>query len=142
MLIDGKRASDRAIELVLRYYAAFNRGEADTMLGLLVDDVIHDANQGQREVGVEAFRAFLQRMAGSYREQIGNIVVTATQDGRRAAAEYLVQGEYLKDDSGMPPARGQRYSLNGGAFFELRDGRIARVTNYYNLADWIAQVGG
>lgn len=141
MLIDGKRASDRAIELVLRYYAAFNRGEVDTMLGLLANDVIHDPNQGRREVGIEAFRVFLQRMDACYREQIGDIVVTATQDGSRAAAEYLVQGEYLKDDYGMPPARSQRYTLAGGAFFELRDGRIARVTNYYNLADWKSQVG-
>ena len=23
----------------------------------------------------------------------------------------------------------------------IRDGRIARVSNYYNLEDWIAQVG-
>ena len=32
--------------------------------------------------------------------------------------------------------------LPGGAFFDVRDGKIARVTNYYNLDDWIAQVGG
>jgi steroid delta-isomerase-like uncharacterized protein len=81
-------------------------------------------------------------MDDCYREQIGDIVVTATPDGSRAAAEYLVQGEYLKDDPGMPSARGQRYSLSGGGFFEIREGRIARVTNYYNLADWVAQVGG
>ena len=30
--------------------------------------------------------------------------------------------------------------LPGGAFFALRDGVIARVTNYYNLEDWLAQV--
>ena len=28
----------------------------------------------------------------------------------------------------------------GGAFFEVRDGRIQRVSNYYNLEDWLAQV--
>jgi steroid delta-isomerase-like uncharacterized protein len=63
-------------------------------------------------------------------------------DGSRAAAEYVVHGEYLADDEGLPPAKGQRYVLPGGAFFEIRDGRIARVTNCYNLNDWIAQVGG
>jgi hypothetical protein len=31
--------------------------------------------------------------------------------------------------------------LPAGAFFELKDGKISRVTNYYNLNDWIAQVG-
>ena len=32
------------------------------------------------------------------------------------------------------------YVLPGGAFFAIRDGLIARVTNYYNLEDWLAQV--
>jgi hypothetical protein len=32
--------------------------------------------------------------------------------------------------------------LPAGAFFELADGRITRVTTYYNLADWTTQVVG
>jgi steroid delta-isomerase-like uncharacterized protein len=141
MHIDGTRAHDRATELVLAYYAAFNRGDWDGMLGLLAEDVAHDLNQGARETGRDAFAAFLARMARSYREQLRDIVVMASPDGARAAAEYVVHGEYLADDPGLPPARGQRYVLRGGAFFDLRDGRIARVTNHYNLQDWIAQVG-
>jgi len=27
-------------------------------------------------------------------------------------------------------------------FFAVRDGKVARVTNYYNPEDWIRQVGG
>lgn len=141
MHIDGTRAHDRATELILAYYAAFNRSDWDGMLALLADDVVHDLNQGPRETGRDAFSAFLARMARSYREQLRDIVVMASPDGARAAAEYVVHGEYIADDSGLPPAGGQRYALPGGAFFDLRDGRIARVTNYYNLQDWIAQVG-
>jgi steroid delta-isomerase-like uncharacterized protein len=63
-------------------------------------------------------------------------------DGLRAAAEYEVHGTYLADDEGLPAAHGQTYVLPGGAFFDIRDGRIARVSNYYNLTDWIAQVSG
>ena len=141
MIIDGTRAHDRATTLVLDYYAAFNRGDRAAMLALLADDVVHDLNQGARETGRDAFAAFMARMDRSYREQLRDIVVMASPDGSRAAAEYVVHGEYLADDEGLPPARGQRYALPGGAFFDLRDGRIARVTNYYNLQDWIAQVG-
>ena len=140
MIIDGTRAHDRATTLVLDYYAAFNRGDRDAMLALLTDDVAHDLNQGPRETGRDAFVAFMARMDRSYREQLRDIVVMASPDGARAAAEYVVHGEYLADDEGLPPANGQTYVLPGGAFFELRDGRIARVTNYYNLQDWIAQV--
>ncbi|MGN6227666.1 ketosteroid isomerase-related protein [Dyella sp. KULCS107] len=131
-----------AIALIQRYYDAFNRGDWEAMLDCLTDDVAHDLNQGGREHGREAFRAFLARMNRSYREQLQKIVVMASADGLRAAAEYEVHGSYLADDEGLPPAHGQRYVLPGGAFFDLRDGRISRVSNYYNLADWIAQVSG
>ena len=141
MIVDGNRAADRAIELVLAYYAAFNRGDWDGMLARVADDVAHDINQGPRETGRDAFAAFLQRMARSYREQLRDIVVLANEEGTRVAAEYVVHGEYLADDTGLPPARGQKYVLPGGAFFDVRDGRLARVTNYYNLDAWITQVG-
>ncbi len=140
MIIDGTRAHDRASALILDYYAAFNRGDWAAMLALLTDDVAHDLNQGTRETGRDAFAAFLARMDRSYREQLRDIVVMAAPDGARAAAEYVVHGEYLIADEGLPSAHGQRYVLPGGAFFDIRDGKIARVTNYYNLEDWIAQV--
>lgn len=140
MIVDGTRQSDRAIELVLAYYAAFNRGDTAAMLDLLADDIAHDINQGKRETGKEAFTAFLARMDRCYREQLRDIVVMANEAGDRAAAEYVVHGEYLADDEGLPPASGQKYVLPGGAFFDVRDGLIARVSNYYNLEDWVAQV--
>jgi steroid delta-isomerase-like uncharacterized protein len=126
-------------ELVTRYYDLFNRGDWDGMCALLADDVVHDLNQGERQVGAPAFRAFLDRMARSYREQLRDITVLGNGAGR-AAAEYVVEGEYLVADEGLPPANGQRYTLPGGAFFDVRGGRIHRVTNYYNLTAWLRQV--
>ncbi|MCH1909905.1 isopropylmalate/homocitrate/citramalate synthase [Stenotrophomonas acidaminiphila] len=139
---DLSPAQQQAIELVRGYYDAFNRGDWAGMLERLGDDVAHDLNQGARESGREAFAAFLRRMEASYREQLREVVVMASADGTRAAAEYVVHGEYHHTDEGLPPANGQRYVLPGGAFFDIRGGRIARVSNYYNLQDWIAQVGG
>lgn len=135
-----QRASDRSIALVESYYAAFNRGDWEAMLAQLSPEVAHDLNQGAREIGVAAFRAFLARMQKSYAEQLRDIRILASADGRHAAAEYVVHGKYLADDAGLPPAHGQLYVLPGGAFFDIEDRRIARVTNYYNLEDWIAQV--
>lgn len=126
--------------LIRSYYDAFNRGDAAGMLALLTDDVVHDVNQGDREVGIDAFCRFLERMNRAYREQVRDLVVMTTPDGTRAAAEFVIHGEYLVADEGFPPAHGQRYVLPVGAFLAVRDGKIARVTNYYNLADWVAQV--
>lgn len=128
-------------QLIERYYDAFNRRDIEGFLGLLTDDVVHDINQGGREVGKEKFRAFLERMNRSYEEKIVDLFVMTNADGSRAAAEFTVLGVYLETDEGLPPAEGQRYTLPAGAFFEIRDGKVARVTNYYNLNDWIAQVG-
>jgi steroid delta-isomerase-like uncharacterized protein len=129
-----------AHDIVAAYLAAFNRGDWPGMLALLADDVVHDINQGGAEHGKPAFAAFLDRMARCYREELRDIVIMVGADGARAAAEFQVHGEYLAQDAGLPPARGQRYALPAGAFFALKDGRISRVTMYYNLPEWLRQV--
>ncbi|MDF3981699.1 ketosteroid isomerase-related protein [Luteibacter sp. PPL201] len=128
------------IDLIHRYYDAFNRRDWPGMLALLDDNVHHDVNQGGRETGRARFAAFLERMNTSYAEELRHIVIMANEAGDRAAAEYVVHGEYKATDEGLPLAQGQRYVLPGGAFFDVRDGRITRVTNYYNLEDWLSQV--
>lgn len=133
-------ARDEALALIGRYYAAFNAGDGEAMLACLSDDVAHDINQGARQVGKAAFRAFLAHMDRCYREQLADIVVMANDAGTRAAAEFTVHGAYMADDEGLPPARGQTYVLPAGAFFDVAGGAITRVSVYYNLADWIAQV--
>ncbi len=128
--------------LIRRYYEAFNAGDNDGMLAYLTDDVIHDVNQGERRTGKDKFRAFNARMTHHYRERLDNIAIMVSKDGTRAAAEFNVHGAYLATDSGLPEAKGQTYVLPAGTFFAIRDGKIARVTTYYNLTDWIAQVSG
>lgn len=130
------------IDLVSRYYAAFNAGDVEAMLSCLGEDVVHDVNQGGRRRGREAFRAFLEHMNRCYAEEAVDLVVMTSDDGTRAAAEFVIQGTYQQSDDGLPEARGQTYRLPVGAFFEVSGGLIARVTNYYNLQDWIAQVKG
>jgi len=134
--------SNSTTDLIRRYYAAFNAGNWNSMLDCLADEVVHDINQGKREAGKPAFRAFLAHMERCYREQLSDIVVMVSEDNARGSAEFVVHGEYLVTDEGLPPANGQKYTLPAGAFFDIRNGKIARVTNYYNLPDWTAQVVG
>lgn len=127
-------------KLIRTYYEAFNAGDSEAMLAHLSDDVIHDVNQGERRTGKDKFRAFNARMTHHYKEILTEIVVMVSKDGTRASAEFNVNGTYLNTDSELPPAQGQTYVLPAGAFFAVRDGKITRVTTYYNLTDWIAQV--
>ena len=131
---------EKTAALIGAYYAAFNAMDVEAILACLDDNVAHDINQGDRETGKLAFRAFLGRMDHAYSEQLRNIVIMTNEDGRRAAAEFIVDGIYKVADEGFPAAHGQNYSLPAGGFFEVADGKITRVSVYYNLADWIAQV--
>jgi steroid delta-isomerase-like uncharacterized protein len=123
-----------------RYFAAFNAGDAQGMLACVTDDVEHRVNEGGIRRGKALFAEFCAHMGVSYREELRDIVVFVSPDGARGAAEFMVHGTYLQTDPGLPEARGQRYVLPAGAFFDLRGGKIARVTTFYNLADWVRQV--
>jgi steroid delta-isomerase-like uncharacterized protein len=79
-------------------------------------------------------------MERCYKEEVQNPVFMSNTDGTRAAAEFMLDGKYLVSDGDLPPARGQTYRLRVGAFFELKDSKITRVSNHYNLEDWIRQV--
>ena len=132
---------ESTIDLLRSYYAAFNSGDRETFFSLMGEDIVHDLNQGGSEVGVSAFREFMLRMDRCYHERLEDFVLFANEDGTRAAAEFTVHGEYLATDEGLPEAKGQTYVLPAGAFFRIEDGKIARVTMYYNLSEWLRQVG-
>lgn len=131
---------NKTTELITAYYKAFNEKRFNDMLGLLTNDIIHDTNQGSRSVGKEAFTLFLGEMDTFYDEFLENIVIMTSEDGKRAAAEFICNGTYTATCEGLPPARGQKYRLPVGCFFEIAGDKIARVTNYYNMNDWLKQV--
>jgi len=127
--------------LIDMYFAAFNAGDTKKMESLVAEDLVHDVNQGARRIGKDAFWSFNVHMTRCYRERLTDIVLFVNEDGTRAAAEFIVQGTYIATDEGLPEANGQTYKLPAGSFFEVRDGKIARITTYYNLQDWVEQVG-
>jgi steroid delta-isomerase-like uncharacterized protein len=129
-------------QIIRAYYRAFNARDYTGMLALVSDDVVHDVNEGGREIGRDRFAAFLERMDGAYREHIDALVVMADESGRCFAAEFTVIGKYLTSEPGLPAAVGQRYRIAAGGFFEVDEGRIVRVTTYYNLNEWLKQVDG
>ncbi|WP_428926417.1 ketosteroid isomerase-related protein [Marinibacterium sp. SX1] len=127
-------------DIVKTYFEAFNAGDVAGMLDCLDDEVAHHVNEGKIRVGKALFAEFCAHMSRCYKEELTDMVVFEGAEGTRAAAEYVVNGTYLATDAGLPEARGQGYRLPAGSFFDIKDGKIARVTTYYNLADWVAQV--
>lgn len=131
---------DSSLDLLRNYYEAFNSGDMKRFLSYLDPEIIHDVNEGKSEVGISAFQAFMDRMNACYKEHLVDIRLMSDSGGENLAARFIVEGTYLKTDAGLPEARGQKYRIPAGAFFEVKNNRIRRMTMYYNLADWIKQV--
>jgi steroid delta-isomerase-like uncharacterized protein len=134
-----------AATLVQRYFDAFNARDTEGCLSLLADDVVHDLagmhGDGGREAGKTAFRAWLDRTTRCFEEKAVDLYVTASADGRHAEAEYTLLGVYLETEDGLPDAEGQNYSLPALAVFEIRDGRVVRLTDSHAPADLPDQSG-
>lgn len=135
---NSKAAATEA--LIRAYYDRFSLRDAEGFLDLLADHVMHDINQGGSEIGKPAFRRFLEHMNRTYREEVHDLVIMTEPAGTRAAAEFTIRGTYLMTDGDLPVAKGQKYTLRVGAFFEVKDGKITRISNYYNVKEWLRQV--
>lgn len=130
----------QSLELVKEYYACFNRKDWAGMLALLDENIRHEPNQGEARIGRALYEQFLQHMDETYEEELTDLVFMSEATGTRFACEFVVNGVYKKNEEGLPPARNQTYVLPAGAFLEVKNGKITRVTTYYNLPLWIQLV--
>jgi len=110
------------------------------MAELLCEDVIHEINQGQIEIGKSKFYDFLLKMDFYYQESIDNLTILVSESGLKATAEFVVLGKYANTAPGLPDANNQTYLLNVGCFFEIKNNKISRVSNYYNVTEWLNQI--
>jgi steroid delta-isomerase-like uncharacterized protein len=128
------------LQTVQAYYDAFNARNWDEMLSLVDENITHEPNQGKPRIGKALFTDFMQHMDDSYSETLKDIVLFSSETEGRIAAEFVVHGIYKKAEAGLPPAHGQSYVLPAAAFLEVKNGKITRVTTYYNLELWIELV--
>lgn len=126
--------------LIRQYYDSFNQKNWKQFFNLLDDNIVHEVNEGDKEVGKARFQKFLDRMNTSYDEQINNVIIYEADIKNLFAVQYIVSGTYLKTDPGLPEARGQKYEVKGAAFFEIEEGKIKVITNYYNLNEWLSLI--
>lgn len=128
------------LETVQAYYNAFNARNWEEMLSFVDEEITHEPNQGTPRIGKQLFTQFMQHMDTSYSETLKDIVLFSSTTPGRIAAEFVVHGTYKKGEEGLPPAHGQTYILPAAAFLEVANGKITRVTTYYNLELWIELV--
>ncbi|GAB3931358.1 ketosteroid isomerase-related protein [Larkinella terrae] len=129
-----------ALDVVKKYYESFNQKDWNGMLALVSPDIRHEPNQGEARIGIEKFSDFVLHMDESYDETLTDLVFFTEPADRRVAVEFVVNGVYKKAEDGLPAATNQTYVVPAAAFLEVADGKITRVTTYYNLPGWIKAV--
>lgn len=129
-----------SLKIVQEYYQHFNDGNKAGMLALVDDNIRHEPNQGEPRIGKTLFADFLEKMDRCYTEKLTDMVFLSDESGNRFAVEFTVNGIYKMAEEGLPPAHGQSYVLPAGAFLEVHNNRITRVTTYYNLELWMTLV--
>ena len=129
-----------SLQTVQQYYEYFNQKNWQGMLSLLHPEVRHESNQGDVRIGIDKFADFLKKMDECYEENLTDMVFFTESSNQRIATEFTVNGIYKKADDDLPPAHNQSYVLPAAAFLELKEGKISRVTTYYNLTLWLELV--
>ena len=129
-----------SLQTIQQYYEYFNQKNWQGMLSLLHPEIRHESNQGDVRIGIEKFTDFLKKMDECYDEKLTDMVFFTEPSNQRIAVEFIVNGIYKKADDDLPPAHNQSYVLPAAAFLALKDGKISRVTTYYNLTLWLELV--
>ncbi|HEX2807829.1 MAG TPA: SgcJ/EcaC family oxidoreductase [Kineosporiaceae bacterium] len=120
--------------------AALNRHDAGEAAAFFATDAdLTDVGTGQRSQGRDAIREATEGFLALFTDlRIEKTSTLCTDD--RYAAEWVMSGIHTGDLPGLP-ATGRSFSVAGASVGQVRDGLIVHATEYWNMADFLTQVG-
>jgi steroid delta-isomerase-like uncharacterized protein len=124
-----------------RYLGAWNRHAVEDILGFMTTDCTYtDVALNESHHGTDEIRTFLQHMESNFSSDYSFEPGLEVLTGSTYAVEWIMRGTH---DRGGPqlPATGKPYAVRGVSVGELRDGKIARNTDYWSLAEFLTQIG-
>lgn len=138
-----------AWELGARYFEAWNAHDPDAIVALVHEEVEwHDPAMSEPARGRPAVRAFAGltfrafpdlRFSMSGDEGASRFT---SADGSRFAVGWTARGSFLGpiDPPGFAPT-GRGFVVDGIDVVEISDGLLYRDRSYYDLTDWMRQIG-
>jgi steroid delta-isomerase-like uncharacterized protein len=136
MLTTDTSTNERLLEDWARLFSAH---ALDTLLELFTDDVIYEdvallvVNRGKDEL--RAFGAHFLMTFPDATIELSSRFVTATHGG----AEWVMRGTQAADLPGTPTL-GKRMEIRGASVLEFADGKIRRVSDYWDRQTLHAQL--
>ena len=127
--------------LVTELYQAWSLHEPERIDTIFTEDgVYEDVAGGQTVRGREAIKQLLRAAyawAPDFRVTMKSLVVADDS----AATEWISEG-IQTGRIGDLPASGNSFRLSGASILTFRDGKIAKVTDYYDMATFLRQLSG
>jgi steroid delta-isomerase-like uncharacterized protein len=119
---------------------AWNEHDPDAYVKDMDDGCLwSDIGAGQHLVGPPAIRAnFAATVAALVDLTIENTTVLISGDS--FAIEWVMSGVHAGDLPGLP-ATGRKFSVPGATVGRVRSGKFTKVTEYWDGADFLRQVG-
>lgn len=126
--------------LVQDWTECFNRHDADAVAAYHSEDfVFTNVGNGRSLVGREAMREDVAALFAMWSEiyiEITNLIVADDQWTK----EWIMNGVHTGDIPGLP-ATGRPFRIAGAGVGQVRDGQIVNLTEYWNMAEFLTQVG-
>ena len=134
-------ASQPPVEDIVRaLFAAWSEHDLARLDALFAADGIYEDVPPQRTYrGSEEIKGFLTAI-WAWAPNIEFKVTSVAVAGDRAVAEWVMTGTQT-GPIGAIPASGEDFSVRGASVLEIRDGKITRNSDYYDLASLLVQFG-
>jgi len=127
--------------LVQELYAAWSLHQLERIDAIFTHDAAYeDVAADQVHRGTEEIKQLLRAAyawAPDFRATMKSLIVADDC----AATEWISEG-IQTGPIGDLPASGNSFRLRGASILTFRDGKIASVTDYYDMATFLTQLGG
>lgn len=126
--------SDRAVAMA--YVDAWNRRDTVAIDTLLARNGIHeDIAQNFRGKGSRQVVAFMRGLISAQPDYKWT-VTNSLEDGRTVALEWTWKGTYTGPDKTGKQLKSRPISGRGSSIVEVEDGKIKRISDYYDEASF------
>ncbi|AZO09973.1 MULTISPECIES: ester cyclase [unclassified Mesorhizobium] len=136
-------AGETAQSVVEAYVAAWNAHDSAKAASYFADDVTYyDASVGKPVVGRDAAKTgvidnFLKAVPDAVWTMKGRPMV----DGDRVSFEWEFAGTNTGAWADGTAATGKKFSFTGASMFQVKDGKIATQSDYYDALGFYKQLG-
>lgn len=123
---------------VLEWTDALNRGDAEAAASYFTEDGVW--NSVGFGMVCEGRAAMVAVWSSGVFTELQIVKTTVLVQGDAFASEWTMSGRHSGPVPGVP-ATGRTFRVTGAGVGEMRDGKIARIAEYWNMADFLSQVG-